>query len=178
MIRHRSLKHRNNRGAQIAEFVAALTIVVPLFMFIVFLTFEVASYMYFKTAVDAAARTEARWLAINFNSLVQQNGNSAGGYANWKNPNVRIANCIVSEIQFVNGTIDGAGNFVLTSPQTEVSGSCLPTVGGQGVVAVKVSYPGGSGLPNWPASPVGFLNNWIMPGGVSISSISVADIEP
>lgn len=171
-------KNRSSPGAAIAEFSAAIVLLVPLFMVVVYVMYAISMYMYLKSGIDAAARTEARWLAINFNYLVQRNGNSTANYANWKNSKVRIANCLVDDMQFTNGTIDSAGNFVTTPPQTQAVGSCLPTVAGQGVVAVKATYPALTGLPDWPFPPVNFWGAQIVPNRYVISSIYCVDIEP
>lgn len=171
-------KMRNARGAQIPEFAAAIVLVLPLFLVIVYLTYEIAMYMYLKNGVDAAAKTEARWLAINFNFLVHQNGNSAGSYANWKNSQVRVANCVVSDAQFVNGTIDSAGVFVPVAPPVLATGECLSSASGQGAVAVKVVYPGATGLPAWPNPPLKFFGAKLAPANMTISGIYCADIEP
>lgn len=169
---------RKARGGQIPEFAAAIVLVLPLFLTIVYLTYEIAMYMYLKNGVDAAAKTEARWLAINFNFLVHQNGNTAGNYSNWKNSNVRIANCVVSNAQFVNGTIDSAGEFVTAPPPVLSAGDCLSSASGQGVVAVKVVYPGTSGLPPWPNPTLTFFGAKLAPANMTISGIYCADIEP
>jgi hypothetical protein len=147
-------------------------------MLVVYLTYVIAMYMYLKTGVDAAARTEARWLAINFNYLVQRNGNSTATYANWKNSNVRVANCVVADMQFTNGTIDSNGNFVTSAPQVQTTGSCLPTIAGQGVVAVKVTYPDQTGLPDWPFPPLNFFGAQLTPNNYTIAAIYCVDIEP
>jgi len=169
---------RTAGGGQIPEFAAAIVLVLPLFMIIVYLTYEIAMYMYLKNGVDAAAKTEARWLAINFNFLVRQNGNSAGNYSNWKNNKVRIANCVVSDTQFINGTIDGAGAFVTEAPRVLSAGNCLSSASGQGVVAVKVDYPGTTGLPAWPSPPLKFFGAKLSPANMTISGIYCADLEP
>ena len=134
--------------------------------------------MYLKSGVDIAAKTEARWLAINFNYLVQQNGNSAGNYANWKNSAVRVANCVTTNAQFTNGTIDSSGNFVASAPPVLSAGECLTSASGQGVVAVKVVYPGASGLPAWPNPPLSFFGAKLAPANMTIAGVYVADIEP
>lgn len=175
-LQHR--KARSARGAQIAEFAAAAALVVPLFMIVVYLTYQIAMYMYLKSGVDIAAKTEARWLAINFNYFVQQNGNSAASYANWKNSAVRVANCVTSNAQFTNGTIDSSGNFVATAPPVLSAGECLTSASGQGVVAVKVVYPGTSGLPAWPFPPLNFFGAKLAPSNMTIAGVYVADIEP
>lgn len=171
-------KMRTARGAQIAEFAAATALILPLFIVIVYLTYEIAMYMYLKSGVDIAAKTEARWLAINFNDFVQQNGNSASNYANWKNNNVRVANCVTSNAQFTNGTIDGAGNFVASAPPVVSAGECLTSASGQGVVAVKVVYPGTSGMPAWPYPTLNFFGVKLAPTNMTIAGVYVADIEP
>ena len=169
---------RENSGAQISEFAAAITLIIPIFIVIIYVAYEVALYMYLKTGVDAAARTEARWLAINFNFLARQNGNSAANYANWKNGRVRVANCVTTDAQFTNGTIDGSGNFVATPPPvTSVSG-CYPSVSGAGVVAVRVVYPGTSGLPEWPNPPLQLFGARLTPNNYTVAGVSCADIEP
>jgi Flp pilus assembly protein TadG len=177
-MRHRARSRRNQKGAEIAEFAAGVLLVVPIFILMVYATYEASMYMYLKTGVDAAARTEARWLAINFNYLVQRNGNSAGNYANWKNSSVRVANCVTSDVQMTNGTIDSAGNFVTTAPPVLVGGQCLTSAAGQGSVAVRVVYPGGNGLPAWPNPPLSFFGMKLMPTNMTIAGVYVADIEP
>jgi len=147
-------------------------------MIVVYLTYQIAMYMYLKSGVDIAAKTEARWLAINFNYLVQQNGNSAASYANWKNSGVRVANCVTSNAQFTNGTIDSSGKFVATAPPVLSAGECLTSASGQGVVAVKVVYPGTSGLPAWPFPPLNFFGAKLAPNNMTIAGVYVADIEP
>lgn len=169
---------RKPLAAALAEFAAAIMIMVPLFMAMVYLAYQTAMYMYIKTGVNAAARVEARWLALNFNYLVQRNGNSTADYANWKNNNVRIANCVVSSVQFTNGTIDENGKFVAEAPQIHTTGSCQTSAGGLGVVAVKVSYPGGSGLADWPFPPINLFGATIAPGNFQIAGIYCADVEP
>ncbi len=169
---------RSTRGAQIPEFAAAIILVIPLFMCIIYLAYEISMYMYLKTGVDAAAKTHARWLAINYNFLAQQNGNSNGNYANWKNSNVRVANCVVSNAQFTNGTVDSAGNFVATAPPLMLAGQCSTAASGKGVVAVKVVYPGTSGLPTWPFPPLKFFGATLAPTNMTIAGIYCVDIEP
>jgi len=165
-------------GAGIVEFAAAIILIVPLFILIVYITYEASLYMYLKTGVDAAARTQARWLAINFNYLVQRNGNTAANYASWKNSKVRVANCVTADSQITNGTIDSAGNFVTTAPPVLTTGQCLDSVGGQGVVAVRVMYPGGNAMPAWPNPPLSFFGMRLTPTSTTIAGIYVADIEP
>jgi Flp pilus assembly protein TadG len=177
-FRQQRRRTRSPRGAQIAEFAAAAALIIPLFMVIVYLTYEIAMYMYLKSGVDIAAKTEARWLAINFNYLVQQNGNSAASYATWKNSAVRVANCVTTNAQFTNGTIDSSGNFVASAPPVMSAGECLPSASGQGVVAVKVVYPGTSGLPAWPFPPLNFFGAKLAPTNMTIAGVYVADIEP
>ncbi|HNB21017.1 MAG TPA: pilus assembly protein [Candidatus Melainabacteria bacterium] len=178
----RKTRHRRSlrsaKGMQIAEFAAASVLILPLFLIIVYLTYQIALYMYLKSGVDIAAKTEARWLAINFNDLVQQNGNSAANYANWKNSGVRVARCVTSNAQFINGTIDSSGNFVATAPAVLTAGECLTSASGQGVVAVKVIYPGSSGLPAWPNPVLRFFGAKLAPTNMTIAGIYVADIEP
>lgn len=169
---------RNSRGAQIPEFAAAIVLVVPLFLCIVYLSYEIAMYMYLKSGVDAAAKTHARWLAINYNFLAQQNGNSNANYANWKNSSIRVANCVVNNSQFTNGTIDSAGNFVTTAPALLLAGQCSPSPSGKGVVAVKVVYPGTTGLPSWPNPPLKFFGASLIPTNMTIAGVYCADIEP
>jgi len=169
---------RSRSGSQIAEFGASLILVIPLFMAIVYLTYQMTFYMYLKSSVDAAARTEARWLAINFDQYVQANGNSAANYAQWKNNNVRVANCVTSASQFMNGTIDSAGNFVTTAPAVISTGGCLSGASGRGAVAVRVIYPGDTGLPSWPNPPVTFFSARLTPNNYTIAAVSVVDIEP
>lgn len=171
-------RQRSARGAQIAEFAAAAALIIPLFIIVVYLTYEIAMYMYLKSGVDIAAKTEARWLAINFNYFVQQNGNSASSYATWKNSGVRVANCVTTNAQFTNGTIDSSGNFVETAPPVLSAGDCLTSASGQGVVAVKVVYPGTSGLPAWPFPPLNFFGAKLAPNNMTIAGVYVADIEP
>ncbi len=177
MIRSRR-KTRSTRGGQIPEFAAAIAIVIPIFFCVVYLAYEIALYMYLKTGVDIAAKTEARWLAINFNYLVQENGNSAGNYANWKNSAVRVANCVTTNAQFTNGTIDNAGNFVASAPPVVSGGECLTSASGQGIVAVKVVYPGSSGLPTWPHPALTFFGAKLAPTNMTIAAIYCSDIEP
>jgi len=165
-------------GAQIPEFAAAIVLVLPVFMALVYLVYEACMYIYLKTGTDAAARVEARWLAINFNYLVQENGNSAGSYASWKNSNVRVSQCVVSNVQFTNGTIDSTGKFVTTAPAVVSNGGCLSGAGGQGSVAVEVQYPGGSSLPGWPNPPIKLFGMNLTPHNLNIVSVYVADIEP
>jgi Flp pilus assembly protein TadG len=160
------------------EFAAAILIVVPIFILVVYLAYEASMYMYLKTGVDSAARTEARWLAINFNYLAQRNGNSAASYSTWKNSGVRVGNCVTTNSQFNNGTIDSAGNFVSTAPPVIASGQCLTSVAGQGAVAVQVLYPGGNGLAAWPSPPLSFFGMRLTPTNTTIAGIYVADIEP
>lgn len=169
---------RRSAGSAIAEFAVALMVLIPLFMMVVYLTYVIAMYIYLKTGVDAAARTEARWLAINFNHLVQRNGNSTASYSNWKNSNVRVANCVVSDMQFTNGTIDSNGNFVTSAPQIQTTGACLTSVAGQGVVAVKVTYPDQTGLPDWPFPALRVFGATMTPNRYVIASIYCVDIEP
>jgi len=169
---------RSARGAQIPEFAAAIILVIPLFMCIIYLAYEISMYMYLKTGVDAAAKTHARWLAINYNFLAQQNGNSNGNYANWKNSNVRVANCVISNAQFTNGTVDSAGNFIASAPPLLLAGQCSTSASGKGVVAVKVVYPGTSGLPTWPFPPLKFFGARLAPTNMTIAGIYCVDIEP
>lgn len=171
-------KRRSASGAQIPEFAAATVLLLPLFIVIVYLTYEIAFYMYLKSGVDIAAKTEARWLAINFNYFVAQNGNTATNYANWKNSNVRVANCVTTNAQITNGTIDSSGNFVASAPPVVSAGQCLSSASGQGVVAVKVVYPGTSGLPAWPHPALTFFGAKLAPTNMTIAGIYVADIEP
>lgn len=173
-------KHKNRtcRGHELAELAAATAVVIPIATLTVYLAAQAANYVYLKTGVDAAARTEARWLAINFNYLVQQNGNSTANYANWKNTRVRINNCIESSGQFINGTIDSAGNFIAEAPPVQSNGDCMSAPSGQGVVVVKVIYPGDSGLPNWPSPPINIMGVQVTPSSYTIAGIYCADIEP
>jgi len=169
---------RQNGGAQISEFAAAIMLVIPVFMVIIYVAYEVSLYMYLKAGVDAAARTEARWLAINFNYLARQNGNSSSSYANWKNSRVRVANCVTTDAQFTNGTIDSLGNFVAAPPPvTSVSG-CYSSVSGAGIVAVRVVYPGESGLPQWPNPPLQLFGASLTPNNYTVAGVCCADIEP
>jgi len=165
-------------GAQIPEFAAAIVLVLPVFIVLVYMTYEACMYMYLKTGVDAAARTEVRWLAINFNYFVQQNGNSTGNYAAWKSSNVRVSRCVASNVQFTNGTIDSSGNFVTTAPSLVSNGGCITSTSGLGSVAVQVLYPGGSGLPTWPDPPIKLFGMNLTPNNLTIGTIYVADIEP
>ncbi|CAN5289495.1 hypothetical protein BH10CYA1_BH10CYA1_28140 [soil metagenome] len=177
-MRHTVNSKRNESGAEIVEFAAGIILVVPIFVLIVYFTYEASMYMYLKTGVDAAARTEARWLGINFNYLVQRNGNTAGNYANWKNSGVRVGNCVTNNVQMTNGTIDNAGNFVTTAPPVISGGQCLTNAAGQGTVAVRVLYPGGNGLPAWPNPPLSFFGMKLTPTNTTIAGVYVADIEP
>lgn len=169
---------RRNRGAQITEFAVAIALVIPIFMVIIYIAYQVAMYMYLKTGVDAAARTEARWLAINFNYLARQNGNSTANYANWKNNSVRVGNCVSDGDQFTNGTIDNSGNFVATPPPLTAVSGCYPSVSGAGVVAVRVVYPGTSGLPEWPNPRLQLFGVQLTPNNYTIAGVYCADIEP
>ncbi|HEY9785338.1 MAG TPA: TadE family protein [Candidatus Obscuribacterales bacterium] len=174
-IRHRS---KRKKAAAIAEFAAALTLVVPIFILLMYMTYEACIYLYLKTGVDAAAKTHARWLAINFNFLCQQNGNSAANYGSWKNSSIRVANCVVSDGQFTNGTINAAGTFVTTAPAVITAGQCITGPRGQGHVAVRVLYPGGTTLPSWPYPPLTFFGKSLTPSNYTIAGIYVCDIEP
>lgn len=174
--RERELRRR--RGAQIAEFAVAIILVIPIFVVTIYVAYEIALYMYLKTGVDAAARTEARWLAINFNYLARQNGNNAANYANWKNSRVRVANCVNTDEQFTNGTIDSSGNFVTTPPAVSSISGCYSSVSGAGVVAVRVVYPGTSGLPEWPNPSLQLFGARLTPNNYSIAGVYCADIEP
>ncbi len=179
MIRARRTRDlRQNSGAQISEFAVAIVLVIPIFMVISYVAYEVAMYMYLKTGVDAAARTQARWLAINFNYLARQNGNSATNYANWKNNRVRVANCVTTDDQFTNGTIDASGNFVATPPPVSSVTGCYSSVSGAGVVAVRVVYPGTSGLPEWPNPSLQLFGARLAPNNYTVAGVYCADIEP
>ncbi|HEY9757125.1 MAG TPA: TadE family protein [Oculatellaceae cyanobacterium] len=171
------LKRWRRRGAQVAEFAASMVLVLPLFVVIFYMTFEAAMYLYLKTGVDAAAKTQARWLAINFNNLVQENGSSASNYSTWINSKVRVASCVVSNSQITNGTISG-GTFVTTAPPTVAAGACPSGSSGQGTVAVQVVYPGSTGLPTWPYPPLSLFGLTITPPSVQIAAVYTADIEP
>lgn len=177
-MRRRAKLRRSTFGYAIAEMAAAMTLIIPVFIVIVYMTYEAVMYMYLKTGVDAAARTQARWLAINFNYFVQQNGNSTANYSTWINSKVRVANCVTTNAQFTNGTLDASGNFVTTAPSTASIGGCSPGISGQGTVAVRVIYPGGSGLATWPAPPLKLFGKQITPSNIPIDAVYVADIEP
>lgn len=169
---------RKERGSQLAEFAAALTLAVPVFVVVMYMCYESCIYLYLKTGVDAAARTHARWLAINYNFLVAQNGNSAGNYASWKNSAIRVANCVISDTQFTNGSLNASGQFVTTAPPLLTTGGCISGARGQGQVAVQVLYPGPSGLPPWPNPPLSFFGVNLTPTNYTIAAVYVADIEP
>lgn len=175
--RSKRLALRRTSASPINELVAAIVLLLPVFFMVLYLVYQASLYWYIKVGVDAAARTEARWLAINFNFLVQQNGNNSANYANWKNDSVRLANCVISREQFINGTIDSAGNFVAGPPPTITEAECLPGPGGQGVVAVKVVYPGSSGLPAWPNPPLEIFGVSLTPISYSVVGVYAADIE-
>ncbi|HEY9774825.1 MAG TPA: TadE family protein [Planktothrix sp.] len=169
---------RRESGAQIPEFAAAIALVLPIFIAIIYLAYEACMYVYLKTGVDAAARTEARWLAINFNYLAQENGDSASTYSTWKNSKVRVSQCVVSNAQFTNGTIDSTGKFVTTAPDVVSNGGCITSPSGRNTVAVQVIYPGDTGLPDWPNPPIKLFGMNLTPNNLTISSVYVADIEP
>jgi len=158
------------KAAAIVEFVGALMLLIPLFIVLMFATYECVLYMYFKTGVDAAARTQARWLAVNYTTF---SSSSASAYQTWINPNIRITGCVVSNSQFTNGSMGGNG-FVAAPPTASLSGSSL------GAVAVRVVYPGtNTGLPPWPNPPLSFFGVKILPpGGMQIAGTYSCNVEP
>lgn len=187
----RSRRKRREKAAALAEFAVAVTLVVPIVIILLYVTYQACIYLYLKTGVDAAAKTQARWLAINFNFLCAADGNSAANYGNWKaggtlpgtlagqSSPVRVANCVINDGQITNGTINANGSFNANGvPATLLAGQCLPSARGQGQVAVRVLYPGGSTLPPWPNPPLSFMGYSLTPTNVPVAGIYVCDIEP
>jgi len=168
-------KRRREKAAAIAEFAASVVLLIPLFIILIYAAYETCLYLYLKNGVQVAARMQARWLAINFNSLAANSGNSAANYNTWINDKIVVANCVVKTEQFTNGTIDDTGTFTTTAPPL-IGQPGAPT--GQGSVAVKVVYPGSkTGLPGWPEPPISFFGVNLFPK-TEIASISTYDIEP
>lgn len=124
------MRHKRNKGAVLAESAAALSLMLPILITVLFVALE-ASYAYLiKYSLSEAAREAARDLSIAY-GMDPTIAASRSSQDTQVFDHIRIKNMVNDSQQFENPTFNTAG-----TPRT---------------VAVTVEYKGGSyGLPKFP----------------------------
>lgn len=129
-------KARNQNGATVAEFAAAMVIGGPLLILLVFVGLECCKFYTIKSAMEVAARKAARTLVIAYNTSSNQT----------ENKSVRVPQDVPSN------------EFIANSNQFQVT---WDTTSPPSYVTVTCSYPtdGSNGLAPFPTGPLRFLTS-------------------